>query len=211
MYKLDVIQGGPGPRWALPAVLWVLPPPPGTPRQLRGTPPALGNRDSPGRLGGQLGRSGQLRLRHSGCEAGDSRCWQPPGASCAKERRGLRSGEKLHISPNGGVRARAGGVQAGGALPTPSKRWERGCGGGRRCPGGLGPRSHAPPGLCPTASSRSPCPPPVADKPETALSLSWTPRPGPAALETGVFGKNKKIKNNQGEWPPEGKSAGSRG
>lgn len=52
VYKLDVIQGGPGPRWALPAVLWVLPPPPVTPRQLRGTPPALGDRDSPGRLGG---------------------------------------------------------------------------------------------------------------------------------------------------------------
>lgn len=83
--------------------------------------------------------------------------------------------------------------------------WQKGARGGTR------PQVTAPSGLCPTAPSRSPCPPPVADKPETALSLSWTLRPGPAALETGVFGKNKKIKNNQGEWPPEGESAGSRG
>ncbi|XP_016158403.1 PREDICTED: translation initiation factor IF-2-like [Ficedula albicollis] len=189
VYKLDVIQGGPGPRWALPAVLWVLPPPPVTPRQLRGTRPALGTGPAPEDRG-QPGRSGQLRLRHSGCEAGDSRCWRPPGASCAKERRGLRRGEKLHISPNGGVRARAGGVQAGGTLPTPSRRWERGCGGGRRCPGGTRPQVTCTPWALP----HGPLPPPVADKPETALSLSWTPRPGPAALETGVFGKNKKNK-----------------
>lgn len=85
------------------------------------------------------------------------------------------------------------------------RRWQK-------VPGvGLGPRSYNTPRALPHGPSRSPCPPPVADKPETALSLSWTPRPGPAALETGVFGKNKKIKNNQGEWPPEGESAGPRG
>lgn len=55
----------------------------GGPGGLGGTRAAQGRR-----RGGHLGRSSQLRLRHSGCEVGDSRCWRPPRGPHVQRRGG---------------------------------------------------------------------------------------------------------------------------
>lgn len=100
-------------------------------------------------------QSSQHKVRHSGCEAGDSHC---PGASCAKERKGHGEGEKLHISP----RQRGHGPGWGSRLREGSRE---GCCGARGAPWGLDPLSLQPgpgaqlsPGLLP-APSRGPVPP----------------------------------------------------
>lgn len=55
-------------------------------------------------------QSSQRRVRHSGCEAGDSHC---PGASCAKERRGHGEGRSFTLAPGRGVVGLGGGPDLG--------------------------------------------------------------------------------------------------
>lgn len=113
-------------------------------------------------------------------------------------------GQKLHISPRqrgqGTGRGGPGQERGGGFARTEQMagegvrwrqgvpRWEGGWGGSPQPCASLG---------SPLAPSHSPCthnPPPVADKPDRFVFVMSPPRPGPATLGTGIFGKKIKIK-----------------
>lgn len=97
VYKSDVIQRGPAaPLGAASCALGAAAAAAGPTAALGGccrswgAPAGWGGPGQPreGGGGGHLGRSSQLRLRHSGCEVGDSRCWRPPRGPHVQRRGG---------------------------------------------------------------------------------------------------------------------------